>query len=489
MRPRLATSRVVSGLSAACLHTQARVASPDAGPAPAPSAVAASGPLAAAVHALVSDRAFKEAVLSVEIADVETGQVLASFHEHTPVNPASNAKLYTAAAALATLHGEHRFETSLSGTLKGSTVTGSLVLRGYGDPSLTTSDLFDLVQELKAAGVRQVTGDVAVDQRFFDEETTPPGFEQQPNEWAAFRAPVSAVALNENTVTLSIRPTEVGAAAIARFDPPGFVDVEGEVKTSDGGADTVGLELSASGRRLHAKLSGTVSRDSRLVRYTRRVEDPSLLAGYALHALLEDAQIKVGGDVKLATGRDGPVLAHHESAPLSTLLYSLGKQSDNFYAEMVFKSLGGEAKGRPARSASGGELVMKWVDKNGANDAGLVIKNGSGLFDSNRTTAASTVALLRAAWHDPLVRPEFVAQLAVGGVDGTLRHRFRQGPAHRHVRAKTGTLEDAIALSGYVFPPSGRAPFAFSIIVNHIAGKVAAARASADALVQIMARQ
>jgi serine-type D-Ala-D-Ala carboxypeptidase/endopeptidase (penicillin-binding protein 4) len=373
-----ASSRALSALVLSGIFAWARIASPDAGGAPSSSSSsspAPTGPLQAAVRALSSDRTLKEAVVSIEIADAESGQVLASFHEHTPVNPASNAKLYTAAVALATLHGEHHFETTLSGTAKGNTVTGNLVLRGFGDPSLTTADLFALASELKASGIRQVTGDIAVDQRFFDEETTPPGFEQQPNEWAAFRAPVSAVALNENTVTLAIRPTEVGSAAVVHFDPPGFVDVEGEVMTAESGADTVGLELSANGRRLHAKLSGAVSRDSRLVRYTRRVDDPTLLAGYALRAMLEELEIKVGGDVKVATGRDGPVLARHESAPLSALLYNLGKQSDNFYAEMVFKSLGGEAKGRPAKSASGADLVTKWLDKVGANDAGLVIKN------------------------------------------------------------------------------------------------------------------
>jgi D-alanyl-D-alanine carboxypeptidase/D-alanyl-D-alanine-endopeptidase (penicillin-binding protein 4) len=437
---------------------------------------------------MTNEHVFKDAVISVEVADVDTGQILASFHEHTAVNPASNAKLYTAAAALATLHGDHRFTTALLGTVKGGTVTGNLVLRGFGDPSLTTADLFELAQQLKGAGVRQVAGDVMVDQRFFDEESTPPGFEQQPNEWASFRAPVSAVAVNENTVTLSVRPTEIGAPAVVHFDPPGFVDVEGDVKTAAGGADTVGLELSGNGGRLHAKLSGAVSRDSHLVRYTRRVDDPTLLAGYALKAALEQFEVKVGGDVKVAAGKEGPVIVHHESAPLSALLYSLGKQSDNFYAEMVFKSLGGEAKGRPAKSAAGADIVERWVEKVGAGDTGLVIKNGSGLFDSNRTTAASVVALLRAAWRDPSVQPEFVAQLSVGGVDGTLKHRFRGGRARRLVRAKTGTLEDAAALSGYLLSPSGHGAVAFAILFNHVAGKVAAARAAADALVETIAK-
>jgi D-alanyl-D-alanine carboxypeptidase/D-alanyl-D-alanine-endopeptidase (penicillin-binding protein 4) len=439
---------------------------------------------------MVDERVFKDATISLEVADVDTGQVLASYHEHTAVNPASNAKLYTAAVALATLHGDHKFETALLGTVKGGQVSGNLVLRGHGDPSLTTADLFALVQELKSSGVRQVTGDVLVDQRFFDEETTPPGFEQQPGEWAYFRAPVSAVALNENTVTMTVRASEVGSPANVRFDPPGFVDVEGTVKTAESGADSVELALSGNGSRLHAKVSGAVSKESRVVRYTRRVDDPTLLAGYALKALLEEAQIKVGGDVKASTARtrEGSVIARHESAPLSALLYSLGKQSDNFYAEMVFKSLGGEGKGRPAKSASGGELVDRWVSKVGAGDSGLVFKNGSGLFDSDRTTAASVVGLLRAAWRDPTIQPEFVAQLSIGGVDGTLKHRFRSGHARRLVRAKTGTLEDAAALSGYLLSPSGRGTLAFSIIMNHVAGKVSAARAAADSLVETMAR-
>jgi D-alanyl-D-alanine carboxypeptidase/D-alanyl-D-alanine-endopeptidase (penicillin-binding protein 4) len=466
----------------------ARVASPDPGPTPPEPHGSFSGPIQAAVRALVAERVFKDATISLEVIDVDSGQVLAASHEHEAVNPASNAKLYTAATALATLHGEHRFETALLGTVKGGTVTGNLVLRGYGDPSLTTADLYALVEDLKSSGVREIKGDVLVDQRFFDEETTPPGFEQQESEWAAFRAPVSAVALNENTITMTVRPTEVGTPANVRFDPPGFVDVDGTVKTGEGGADTVGLELTGTGSRLHAKISGTVSRDSRLVRYTRRVESPQLLAGFALKAILEEAQIKVQGEVSLAHGKEGPVLARHESAPLSSLLYFLGKQSDNFYAEMVFKSLGGETKGRPAKSASGGDQVVRWVSKVGASDNGLVVKNGSGLFDSDRTTAASVVGLLRAAWRDPQIQPEFVAQLAIGGVDGTLKHRFRTGHAHRLVRAKTGTLEDAAALSGYVLSPTGKGTVAFSILMNHVAGKVSAARAAADVLVETIAR-
>ncbi len=414
------------------------------------------------VRSLVAN--LKDATASVAILDVDTGRYLAVHDEHLALNPASNAKLFTAGAALALLHGDHRYETTLSGTVKGTSVS-NLTLRGHGDPSLQTEDLFAMVQEMRAHGVRKVEGDILVDQRFHDDQTTPPAFDQQPNEWAAFRAPVSALAINENTVTLTVRPTSLDQTANAWFDPPGFVDVEGSVKTGDEGADNVILALTPSGTRMAAKLSGTVGSDAKLVRYTRRVEDPTLLGGYVLKHLLDKLDVKFSGDVKAGHAK-GTTIARHESSPLSTLLYEVGKHSDNFYAEMIFKSLAGEVKQRPAKSAEAAELVTKWAQKIGAADAGLVIKNGSGLFDANRTSAAGVVQLLRACYKDPAIQPEYLAQLAIGGVDGTLHKRFREHRQERVIRAKTGTLEDAVALSGYVLGSNGKGTIAFSILVN-----------------------
>jgi D-alanyl-D-alanine carboxypeptidase/D-alanyl-D-alanine-endopeptidase (penicillin-binding protein 4) len=91
--------------------------------------------------------------------------------------------------------------------------------------------------------------------------------------------------------------------------------------------------------------------------------------------------------------------------------------------------------------------------------------------------------------RDPHAGPEYVAQLSIGGVDGTLRHRFRDWQVSRAIRAKTGTLDAVAALSGYVLPPPGRAPVAFSVLVNGIPGKVDAARASMDRVVDAVARE
>ncbi len=345
----------------------------------------------AAVLSVTRESLFKDAAIGIAVLDVDSGHYLAVSHEHDPLNPASNAKLYTAACALATLHGDHRYETTLSGRIKGSVVSGPLVLRGYGDPSLRSADLWELAQDLKGRGIRKIEGDVVVDQRFFDEQTTPPAFEQQPHEWAAFRAPVSAVSVNENTLTLTVRPTTAGSPALVTFDPPGYVDADGTIQSVDGGgADTVGLALAGSERRMTAHVSGAIALDSKIARFTRRVEDPTLLAGYALKEILDEMKVDVGGDVKSGGGgkENLTVLATHKSAPLSALLYELGKMSDNFYAETIFKTIGGERKARPAHAADSADVMTRWLADIGAIEPGVVIKNGSGLFDANRVTAA-----------------------------------------------------------------------------------------------------
>ncbi len=465
-------------------------ASAQAEPASAPRpARAASGPARAAVEALAERVRKLGGTLGVAVVDVASGEPLAGFQDHKPLNPASVSKIMTAAAALALLHPNYRYQTALYGDQKGANV-GSLVLRGTGDPSLDTRDLWDLARELKEAGVRRVDGDIGVDQRFFDDLYAPPAYEQQPNEWAPFRAPVSALALNENTVTLLVRPGAKGAQALVSFDPPGYVDVEGAVKTAEeGAAQNVGLQLQPAGARLAAKVSGNVPEGSRPLRFTKRADNPALLGGYALKALLAQSGVAVGGDVKPAGESRGRALAEHASRPLSALLYELGKQSNNFYAEMIFKSLALEKKGRGAKAEQAAEVVAKFLGDVGAWEDGMVVKNGSGLFDANRATASALAKLLRAAYRSPTYGSEFVAQLAIGGVDGTLRHRFRGDKVRGAVRAKTGTLDATAALAGYVFGAPGQPPLTFAIIINDIAGKVGEARPAMDTFVEALVGQ
>lgn len=463
-----------------------RADAPEKGTESAPKAGGKS--IQAAIISFVGDRRFASAKIGVAVVDVESGRTVAGHEEHLVVNPASNAKLYTAAAALA-LHGhQYRYRTALVGKIEGQEVVGSLGIRGDGDPSLESRDLWAMAHELHEKGVRRITGDIVVDHKFFDDETTPPAFEQQPDEWAPFRAPVCAVAINENTIRMGVRPTEDGKPAAAWFEPSGFVDVDGAIVTGGSGADSIRLDLAGKGDRLSAKLGGKIGKDAGVVHFTRRVEDPRLLAGFVMRDVLQSVGIRFGGKVVRGPSKGAPLVVHH-SDPLGVLLHALGKSSDNFYAEMVFKSLGPSAWGKKASSADAAKTVAKWVKDVGAMDGGVKIVNGSGLFDSNRVTASSLARLLRVAALDPNIASDFQSQLAVGGVDGTLRGRFRDTDFRRRVRAKTGTLNDVASLSGYVYGAHRGAPiYAFSIVANGVDGKVAAARAGTDAVVREIVR-
>jgi D-alanyl-D-alanine carboxypeptidase/D-alanyl-D-alanine-endopeptidase (penicillin-binding protein 4) len=232
-----------------------------------------------------------------------------------------------------------------------------------------------------------------------------------------------------------------------------------------------------------------VPEGGRVAVVARRVDDPRLYAGFVLRSALREAGVDVGGGVATGGEAERALLSAHRSAELGEVLAALGKDSDNFVAEMVLKSLGAKEKGRPATSEAGAEAVADTLRSLGAFDAGSVVRNGSGLFDANRTTAASLATLLRAAQREPALGPELVSHLSIGGVDGTLRGRFRSWAKTRAVRAKTGTLKSVVALSGYVLAPAGRSPVAFSLIVNGIPDKVGAVRPLLDAVVDALAHR
>jgi D-alanyl-D-alanine carboxypeptidase/D-alanyl-D-alanine-endopeptidase (penicillin-binding protein 4) len=426
--------------------------------------------------------------LSAELNDVTSGAVLGSVSPSSPENPASNQKILTTAAVLRHFGAEFRFRTWLCGSRSGATLP-RLVLRGSGDPSLSSTDLQAMAKALAKSGIRQV-GDVLVDQSFFDGLFVPPAFEQQPEEWAAFRAPVSAVSLNRNVTTLNVKPTEAGQPASVWFDPPGLVDVTGSVRTeSKERAQNVKLTLKEAGTRLGALVAGTIPTGSASFHWSRRVEDPTLLAGYGLQAALVAEGIQIGGRLSAGGEDERTELVVHDSAPLGALLPELGKDSDNFYAETLLKDLGARVKGTPATSENGAAVVLEYLREIEALDPGTRIRNGSGLFDANRITAHTLVSTLRSAYREPKMSRVFVDQLAVGGVDGTLKHRFAAFKKARSVRAKTGTLDEVIALSGYVFRPDGSSPVAFAMIVSGIPGKHADVRKRIDEVVSNVARE
>jgi D-alanyl-D-alanine carboxypeptidase/D-alanyl-D-alanine-endopeptidase (penicillin-binding protein 4) len=403
-----------------------------------------------------------------------------------PRNPASNQKLLTAAAALWRLGPTFRATTKVEGTIeKGHVVT--LVVRASGDPSLGYAGLAALAEAVRLRGVDTVDR-ILIDDSYFDDQILPPAFEQQPKETGAFRAAITAFAVNRNSYVVHLGPgPEIDGPGRVRVLAEDYVRIDNRTVTTASGPPTPRIDdkLTDDGH-LAVRVDGAIPKQVRTLYYRRRVPDPKVYAASLMRRAMKKAG--VGGPLAVEYGvatEQQPVIADMPSPPLSALLYSVGKWSDNFTAEMLLKIMGAQAQA-PGTSAHGVNVVRDELMKKGIDTEGLVMVNGSGLFDGNQVAPRHVTQTLIAAYHDPSIRAEYVAQLAVAGADGTLQSRLRDLPRPRMVRAKSGTLRDAVALSGYVLGDPQRS-VAFSFLSNGVAGKQADAKKLADDIVRALA--
>ena len=229
-------------------------------------------------------------------------------------------------------------------------------------------------------------------------------------------------------------------------------------------------------------VSGPIPARSRVQAVWRKIDEPARYFGHSLARLLELRGVKVKGAIRTGTVPPGAKLVHvAESDTLAEIVRRLNKTSNNFVAEQLVKTLGAEAKGAPGSWAKGVEAAGEFLAGMGIPRGAYVMKNGSGLNDSNRFSARQLVTLLRAMWSRFPLQAEYVTSLPVAGRDGTIRWRMDGTPADGHLRAKTGTLENVTSLSGYV-ETAGKRTLAFAIIVNDYPGRHAGVVRAVDAL-------
>lgn len=424
--------------------------------------------------------------IGIHVVRLHDAEELYRNQAERPRNPASNQKLLTAAAALWRLGPTFQTDTRVEAVIENGHVS-TMIVRPRGDPSLGYPALVTFAEDARMRGVDTIDR-VLIEDGYFDHQILPPAFEQQPNEAAAFRAAISAFAVNRNSYVVYVGPGKaVGEPARVRVLSDDYMTIDNRTVTTPSGPPTPRIDhaLTNDGR-LVVHIDGKVPQQLRTVSYRRRVPDPKAYSASLLVQAFQQAGI--GGKLAFEYGpapEPLPLLGHMPSPPLSTLLAGVGKWSDNFTAEMLLKVMGAETE-RPGTSARGVAVVREELEAHGIDTAGLVMVNGSGLFDGNRVAPHHITQTLVAAYRDPAIAPEYIAHLAVGGADGTLQTRLEDLPRPRMVRAKTGTLRDVIALSGYVLGDPERS-VAFSFLANGIAGKQQTARDLADDIVRALA--
>jgi serine-type D-Ala-D-Ala carboxypeptidase/endopeptidase (penicillin-binding protein 4) len=406
----------------------------------------------------------RNAIWGIEVQD-DAGRVLYERNAHSLLMPASNRKLFAASSALNCFGLDHRFDTEL--WLDGTNV----VIRGGGDPSLGGRWAFDrdavfatFVDALRARGIQSID-DVVADASMFDRHTIP-GSWKAGNLGSDYAAPVDALAYNENVVGVVIDDCE---HPLVTTDPL-FVAATAYVVCGTG-------EPSIRSDANNAlTIEGTMpAHFQTLVSIT----DPALYAAQALRDALRHAAIEVRGVTRVNTlPRSWPErIAIIESPPLSQLLATMLKVSQNLYAEMLFKGTAGTYMGAE-------DLERVFLQNEvGIDSAEFRFVDGSGLAPDDLVTPAATVTMLR--WMNaPPRRGVFWNLLATPGEEGTLRRRLV--PLASRLRGKTGTIAGVNALSGILAGTHGGFRY-FSIVINHHIAESSTATRAIDAMVNAIA--
>lgn len=424
----------------------------------------------------------------VLVVSLDHGDTLFARNPDAALAPASNMKLFTSAAALYYLGPDFRYSTFLlaDGEIRDGVLDGELIVYGTGDPTLESRDAeiwHAFADSVAALGVRRITGAVVGDASYFEGPGSGAGWRTSYVN-ASFAAPASGLVLDDNLVTVVVRPGPApGAPAVVETVPGRDGVAVTNVATTTAGAQAR-LQIGRSGYDSPIVVSGTIGVGHAGTTRVVPVGDGGNFVAAVLRQALAERGIEVAGGVRQVTDPTGSrisrrsifaptfdgetrlrLLAVHQSAPLVEILSVVNKQSHNLYAENVVRTVGRVVLGEG--SAEAGARAVRYFLECELGAEGLVLEmvDGSGLSPLNRVSAGSLVRLLgymaESTWWDA-----FWSTLPEAGRADGLRRMYGTRAAG-NLRAKTGTINNVSALSGYVRTRDGER-LVFSIVSNDV---------------------
>ena len=397
------------------------------------------------------------------------GKAVASVSPDRRLNPASVTKLFTAAVAVDTIGPDRRFNTSV---YRGGDV---IYIEGSGDPELTTRELEQLASCV-AADSRGPFRKLVFSTGPFNRDDLPPAYCQK-STTSAYRASVAGLQVNRNAVTISVGRAAPGATPPVKVTPMSdYVRIVNDAKASAAGKEGVAQRRKAplvidtrsdADGRLLVTISGR-SNPAKSTGVSARVDNPAWNAAAYFVEALKKRGVSVINTVPVR-GQVAPGIERVCFVPsprLADILVPMLKDSVNPVAESVLRLVGAEdASGPVGFSEGASKLAVFMRDRVGADAASFSFTNGSGLYGANRVSAGAVVALVHWIVGNRQVLDVVRKALPTGGVDGTLEGRFRQESIRGRVHAKTGTLDTAISLAGWVDLPDGRS-LEFAVLVE-----------------------
>jgi D-alanyl-D-alanine carboxypeptidase/D-alanyl-D-alanine-endopeptidase (penicillin-binding protein 4) len=501
------------------------------------------------IAALLSQAPLSRAHWGIDVVDLETGKALYSENSDQLFLPASNAKLFTTAAALATAGPDYRFRTTIEAEGKiddNGRLLGDLVIVGRGDPNISgrvlpyalktqripphTQILEEMADQVARNGLKIVDGDLIGDDTFYAFERYAEGWAWDDLQWID-GAPVSALTFNDNVVFVNVLPGEhPGDKAVITIEPEtSYYELDNRVLTTGvGAAKRVGIHRDPGAKKI--VLWGALPLGDAGMKEPMSIEDPAEFVAQLFRTMLERRGITIRGKARARHGDDAQFF--DQQIPRST-----SAATGSAVPPVINSSISPAAQpsaqqmpdlNPPSSSKTLAEHIsapllddIRVINKTSENLhaelalrlAGKLRGNG-GSFEGG--IAAVKQFLLQAGLKDDeftfldgsglsrrdLVTPAATVQLLiyatrqpwgaafeeslpVSGVDGSLTDRFQNTPAAGLIHAKTGSLSHVNALSGYGQTQAGKR-FVFSIFCNDHNVPASKALGAIDAVVQLL---
>lgn len=488
-------------------------------PTPAPTATPTPVPiqtlseLQSKIRTTILRPELRRGSIGVKIVSLGTGKVVYEENAEKYFMPASNMKNFTVATAIEKLTPDFRFVTSVYAPSKpdaSGTVKGGITVYGRGDISISTAffppaavipdpglpqppadkmnpavylrGLEALADKIAQAGVKRIEGDLVGDESYFSGNALPGSWEWDDLQWY-YGAEISALPLNDNAVDLSIKPGAPNTQCFVLVTPINPIyKIVNKCRTTATGTRELRVDKKLNQNIL--EISGTMPANDPGYNSAIAITHPADIFMALLRQVLEKRGIVVTGQTRVvrpieknlpSSGFALPVslmeIAELQSVPFSVVAAKTMKPSQNMYTETILWTLGEQVgdKTNPKLTTSaerGIAVVQGFLRQIGIPEGSIVQHDGSGLSRHNLITPNAVTALYTymaksrysAAWRD---------SLTIGGVDGTLRNRFKGTAAAGNMRGKTGTIDQVSALSGYLTTAGGE-ELVISIIINGV---------------------
>lgn len=406
------------------------------------------------IDTIIESSGISKSKLGIQIS--MRGNSIYSLNANQKFVPASLSKILTGAAAIRIFSPGQKFKTELlsDASIEGTTLKGDLYIRGGGDPSLISENMWVLVNNFRRTGITKITGAVYVDNSIYD-----PFFIDSSREDVrvdrAYDSPVSATAFNWNTMSIYIRPGSKEGEPVRVITDPAktFYKIINEAKTRSANGST--LEVTRKNNEITIKGKLGIKTGEKV--FYKNIDNPVEWVGHSLIGFLEERGIKVEGKniQPKVTPTTAKALAFVEGWDIEETVSGLMRFSNNFIAEMLTKNMAIEKGAKTGTIAEGVKIIKNVLSEYGIPESSYEFKNPSGFSRDNKISPETLVKILESIRKDFLTSPGLINALAVPGVNGSLHKRMNSVDEKRWIRAKTGLLTSAVGLAGYIGNKNG----------------------------------